>query len=305
MKAIPGKRALSLFLALVMCLSLLPMTALAGYDGTFDVYVFDNNGGGDTETVTSLTLDSAGTARFGISLDIPAAFPDDIVYVKMFDSESDTWYSLYEDGELKYGASADEFTTGFLSVVTIPNMAEGSYLVEAAVKNAGGNDLFYVSSEEIAVGSVGSGTVPPTITMTALPIGKVGESYSATLNGSYVETWSATGLPGGLSLSGNTISGTPTEAGTYTVSVTATNANGSVSGDLTLVVSAARTYPVSFNLNGGTGAAGEQYTGISVPAGQTLTWPAAPRGPASLSWAGAAAACFIRPAGTHPSSTAA
>ncbi|MFD5831486.1 M4 family metallopeptidase [Lentzea sp. NPDC060358] len=39
-------------------------------------------------------------------------------------------------------------------------------------------------------------------------------------------TWSATGLPAGLSLSGSTISGTPTTAGTSTVTVTAQDSTG-------------------------------------------------------------------------------
>ena len=274
MKAKLGKRTLSLFLAMLMCLSLLPITALAGYDGTFDIYVFDNNAGGNNETVSTLTLDSSGTARFGISLDLAATFPDDIVYVKMFESETDTWYTLYEDGALKYGASADEFATGFLSVVTIPDMAEGSYLVEAAVKNAGGNDLFYVSSSEIIVGG-GSGPAMPTISTTSLPSGKVGESYSFTLIGSSVTTWSATGLPVGLSLDASTgvISGTPTEEGTSAVTVTASDGTTEVSRDFTLTIHAAATYTVRFNLGGGSGMATAQ---SNLTYGTAITLPATP-----------------------------
>ena len=71
---------------------------------------------------------------------------------------------------------------------------------------------------------------PVSITTTSLPAGTVGVSYSATLaatggSGSY--TWSATGLPGGLSINSSTgaISGTPTTAGSpFTVQVTATDA---------------------------------------------------------------------------------
>ena len=239
MQAKLGKRTLSLILALVMSLSLLPMAVSAGYDGVFDIYVFDNNAGDNNETVTALTLDSSGTARFGISLDLSVTFPDDIVYIKMFDSESDTWYTLYESGVLYYGASADEFATGFLSVVTIPNMTEGTYMLEAAVKGEEGYDRFYISNPEmaIAVGSGGSGTVTPTISTSVLPSGRVGEPYAFTLTGSNVAT---------------------------------------ASRDLSLTIAEVQTCTVSFALNGGTGVAGEQYTGISVPVGHTLVWPAAP-----------------------------
>ena len=268
-----GTRAIALVMTLAMCLSLLPVAALAGYDGTFDTYVFDNNVGGNNEPTTSLTLDSSGTARFGISLDLAASFPDDIVYVKMFDSESDTWYTLYEDGALKYGASADEFATGFLSVVTIPNMAEGSYLVEAAVKQAGGSDLFYVSSDEITVGS--GGTVRLKINTTALPDGRAGETYSFALSGTAVSAWSATGLPAGLTLnaSSGVISGTPTQNGTFSVKVTATDGTNTVSKTFSLTIAAARTFNVTYYLNGGSGTA-ENLKNVTY--GTTINLPDAP-----------------------------
>ena len=72
---------------------------------------------------------------------------------------------------------------------------------------------------------------PPTITTTILTDGRVGEPYSASLgaDGTAPITWSVTNgsLPTGLSLNGNTISGTPTTAGTSTFTVTATNTVGS------------------------------------------------------------------------------
>ncbi len=273
MRATPGKRALSLLLALLMCLTALPATSLAGYDGTFDIFVFDNNAGGNNETVSALTLDASGTARFGISLDLSAAFPNDIVYVKMFASESNTWYTLYEDGSLKYGASADEFTTGFLSVVTIPNMAEGSYLVETAVKHAGGNDLFYVSSSEIRVGG-GAGPAAPAITTSELPSGKAGEPYSFTLTGSNVTTWSATGLPDTLTLDAATgvISGTPAAEGSYTVNVTASDGTTEAHREFTLTIRPAATYTVRFSLLGGSGAVPDP---VTAPYGTEITLPEA------------------------------
>lgn len=64
----------------------------------------------------------------------------------------------------------------------------------------------------------------------ALPAGVTNYSYSATFapatGGTGTFTYAATGLPAGLSLSGNTVSGTPTIAGAYTVSLTATDSAG-------------------------------------------------------------------------------
>ena len=64
------------------------------------------------------------------------------------------------------------------------------------------------------------------ITTPSLPAGKVGTAYTQTLKatGDAPITWSAAGLPGGLSISAaGVISGTPNKAGTFTVVVTASN----------------------------------------------------------------------------------
>ena len=67
----------------------------------------------------------------------------------------------------------------------------------------------------------------PSITTTSLPKGVVGTAYSRNLEatGSTPITWtiSSGALPNGLSLTGNTISGTPTTAGSYTFTVKAAN----------------------------------------------------------------------------------
>jgi hypothetical protein len=69
--------------------------------------------------------------------------------------------------------------------------------------------------------------VAPTITTTSFPNGTVGAPYSQTLNatGTAPIIWSIDSgtLPAGLNLSGSTISGTPTTAGTSTFTVRAAN----------------------------------------------------------------------------------
>lgn len=87
----------------------------------------------------------------------------------------------------------------------------------------------------------------PSITTTALPGGKVGEAYSQTLaaRGSVPITWSleSGSLPAGLTLSGDTISGTPTAAGTFTFTVKASNAAGSDSRELSIVIASVPVDP--------------------------------------------------------------
>lgn len=66
----------------------------------------------------------------------------------------------------------------------------------------------------------------PTISTTALPAGKPGVAYSAALaasGGTAPFTWTATGLPPGLSVNGSQISGTPTAVGGYSVVVKVTD----------------------------------------------------------------------------------
>ena len=89
-------------------------------------------------------------------------------------------------------------------------------------------------------------TVNPTPTITgpaSLPAGTVGVAYAATTitagGGSRPYTWTATGLPPGLTTKqSGTISGTPTAVGTYSVTVTVKDANG---------VTAPRTYTIAIS----------------------------------------------------------
>jgi len=97
-------------------------------------------------------------------------------------------------------------------------------------------------SKTFATWSTPSAAPFPTIATTSLPSGKVGASYAAGLaasGGRPPYTWSATGLPPGLSTSGGSIVGTPTTHGTWTPKVTVRDADGLTrSKGFTLSVSA-------------------------------------------------------------------
>src|SRR5438874_2695058 len=80
---------------------------------------------------------------------------------------------------------------------------------------------------------------PPVITSSLTATGQVGVAFSYTIAATNSPTsYNATGLPAGLSVNTSTglISGTPTTAGTYAVTISATNSGGTGSATLTLTI---------------------------------------------------------------------
>lgn len=123
-------------------------------------------------------------------------------------------------------------------------------------------------------------SVPPaslSTTTASLGPGTVGVAYVQPLaasGGTAPYTWTATGLPAGLAVSGSSIAGTPTAAGTFSVALKVADSEAtpqSVSATLSLTVAAATVTKAPYNLTPSpttfafTGTAG----GAS-PAAQTL-----------------------------------
>lgn len=117
---------------------------------------------------------------------------------------------------------------------------------------------------------------PPTISTTALPDGQRGTAYTATLQAQNNPsgTWTATPLPAGLSLTGNTISGTPTAAGTTNVTIVFTQTS-------TGLPSAPKVLPLKINPSPGpsilttslpNGRAGGTYEAFLQATGGPGTW---------------------------------
>lgn len=121
------------------------------------------------------------------------------------------------------------------------NQGENLAIPEGSTLNTNGNltnNGTIVNTGGTLTGEPGGIIVTaPAITTESLPDGTAGQSYTATLEatGNNI-TWSASGLPAGLTLDADTgaITGTPTTDGQFQVTVTATNSVGNIDRTYTL-----------------------------------------------------------------------
>ena len=118
----------------------------------------------------------------------------------------------------------------------------------------------------------------PNISTSTLPSGEKSLAYSATVaatSGTTPYSWSATGLPAGLSIASGTgvISGTPTASGTSTVGVTLTDAAGGTdtqSLSLTIAAQPAISSITLANHSGGTAGTIEQGDTVTIVFSATM-----------------------------------
>lgn len=153
------------------------------------------------------------------------------------------------------GPNISGSTSDTLTLTNLQTSDSGAYNV--VVSNAGGS----VTSADATL-TVSSLPPPPQITSSNTASGVVGTFFSYQILASNTPTsYNATGLPSGLSVNTTTgaISGTPTAAGTSSVTLTATNTGGTANAALTLTINTVPTI-------------GTPPTAKSVKQGQTATF---------------------------------
>src|SRR2546430_2572828 len=121
----------------------------------------------------------------------------------------------------------------------------------------------------------------PSITSPTTDCGTTGVPYSYQITADQaINTWGAAPLPGGLTVNTTTglISGTPTTAGTYSITLGASNGNGAGTATLTLTI---RAVPTISSLSPTCATAGgPQFTltvnGTNFVSGSTVNWNGTP-----------------------------
>ena len=245
--------------------------------GTYSFRVFANDSeGSSTSLVYSLLV-----APAGVLITPPSPLPSGQIGVP-FSTQMTvtggtgpyTWTATGLPPGLSMAAS-----TGIISGTP---QQTGTFTLSVSAKDSTGAGATQSYTLVIATGNL-------TITTASLPNGAIGSSYSATVQtagSSGAVTFTATGLPGGVSLTpAGALSGTPSAAGTYTIAVTATDAQGqkatatftiTIAGKLVVtpatISNAVLGTPISavtLAVTGGT--APYQWQSASLPAGLSLS----------------------------------
>ena len=209
--------------------------------------LYDSSSSGTVPKTTALTISNSaivdargGGIGAGLLQDLKKVFPADGSVGIVFDGNQST---VYGDVTLQ-----EDLTIGEDESLTIPDGASLTIGNDATLTNEGTVTNSGTLTNNGTINNSGTlpsnigGTAPPSITTTSpLASGTVGTEYSVTLEANNSTSgWSVTSgsLPDGLTLDGSTslISGTPTAAGTYSFTVTATNTGGSDSEELSIKI---------------------------------------------------------------------
>jgi hypothetical protein len=184
-------------------------------------------------------------------------------------------------GTLPAGLSLDPITGALTGTPT----ALGSYTFTVTASNTvGGSPSTADQQYTVVINEL------PVIVTPTLPNGGVGAAYTATVQATGTPQpalgVTAGALPPGLSLDpvSGALTGTPTTAGSYTFTLSATNSAGSVSRQYTVVIDASAVTPP----DGGNGP------GSAPDSGSALTDSSGGQSPASLPYTGFEVASSVR-----------
>jgi hypothetical protein len=178
----------------------------------------------------------------------------------------------YQSAALPLQSGADKIGAVIAAAIRSALNVGAAYIIPGAPRRP--TVSLRTVSSNLHVFKWGTDPTAPVISTTSIANGQVGVPYSVTLavTGTPAPTVSVTTgtLPAGLSLTGSTISGTPTTAASYTFTVSATNDTGTAARTYTVVISAATNITTT--------------TLPSVATGAAFALPLAATGTAPISW---------------------
>ena len=143
-------------------------------------------------------------------------------------------------GTVKFSSS--DAQAGLPANYTFQAADNGTHSFSATFNTVGTQSLTATDAANASLTSTPPGIqaelLPPTIVSAATAAATAGNSFSYTITtqGSLPATFAASNLPAGLTLTGNTISGTPTVAGAVAVSLVVTNAAGTTTQTVILAI---------------------------------------------------------------------
>ena len=204
--------------------------------GVFAPTVTATNAGGSNSKQLSLTVNAPATPpSIATTSPLPAALTGTAYSQTLTATGTTPMTWTVTSGALPSGLTLGS-STGTISGTPTTT---GVFTPTVTATNAGGSN-----SKQLSLTVNAPATPPSIVTTSPLPAALTGAAYSQTLTatGTTPMTWAVTSgaLPSGLTLgsSTGTISGTPTTTGVFTPTVTATNADGSNSKQLSLTVNA-------------------------------------------------------------------
>jgi eukaryotic-like serine/threonine-protein kinase len=210
----------------------------------------DTAGGSGTLVITSPGAVSSNAAAFtlscgqglGITNDAPTIAQDGVYYWGTITVSGGTSPYTWSVTGLPAGLTASGGGGGTLTISGDPQVA-GSFTPHVSVSDSSKHQLTGTTSFALTVDAA---AVSPLVISGYLAAGVVDQAYSATViatGGDGTYNWAVTGLPGGLAAAASggtlTVSGTPTESGSFPVSVTVTDTESpaqTAAADLSLVV---------------------------------------------------------------------
>ncbi len=248
-------------------------------------YAANIKGGADTVTVT--LSPSAGYRRLEIEeySGVATANPVDVTAQNInvnggtnTDGVTSTNATTTAKGDLIFGVTTQDSGTdtiaagtGFTQREAVNNGSDNPMLTEDLMQNAAGSiaATFTLSTsgsyqaQMVAFKAAGTTTAPgpPVINSANTATGTVGTAFRYQITATNNPTsFNATGLPAGLSVHTGTglISGTPSVAGTSSVTLSATNAGGTGTATLTLTINPGT--PVITSGSSATGTVGKPFS---------------------------------------------